>query len=51
MPMCEKCWGDAYTRMRLRGGSQDEHYRELLKEREADPCTPEQQQGKADDAD
>lgn len=38
MSACEKCWADA-------GGSY-ERYLELLKEREANPCTPEQQAGK-----
>lgn len=39
MSACEKCWRDA-------GGSH-ERYLELLKEREANPCTPEQQAGTA----
>ena len=48
MPACEKCWSDAYLRARLRGGSQVDHYHVLLREREATPCTPEQQRGSAD---
>lgn len=36
MSMCEKCWSDA--------GSHSGYMR-LLKEREANPCTPEQQAG------
>ncbi len=43
--MCEKCWSDAYLRMMLRGGSQADHYFALVREREEDPCTPEQQRG------
>lgn len=44
MSQCEKCWGDAYLRwMAEPSKSQAEHYRDLLKERENDPCTPEQQ--------
>lgn len=37
MSVCEKCWRDA-------GGSMD-RYVELLRERAAHPCTPEQQAG------
>lgn len=42
---CEKCWGDAYLRMRMNGRSQAENYRELLEERREVPCTPEQERG------
>lgn len=44
---CEKCWGDAYMRMMLRGGCQAAHYADLIKEREDNQCTPEQQRGDA----
>jgi len=40
MSICEKCWADA--------GGNHELYLELLKEREANPCTPEQQKGHAE---
>jgi hypothetical protein len=42
---CEKCWGDAYLRMLYRGGSQADHYRDLLEERKDNPCTQEEQDG------
>jgi hypothetical protein len=42
---CEKCWADAYIRMRETGRSQGECYRELLEERKDNPCTPEEQAG------
>jgi hypothetical protein len=38
--VCEKCWQDAAERVMLLGGSQVERYRELLKEREENPCPP-----------
>lgn len=47
--ICEKCWGDAYGRMMGNGRSQSDNYHELLKEREANPCTPEQQRGEDDE--
>ena len=31
--MCEKCWGDAYMRTRIRGGNQIEHYKDILLEK------------------
>ena len=42
---CEKCWGDAYTRMWLSGytKTQADCYAELLEERKDNPCTPEEQ--------
>lgn len=43
MSSCEKCWTDSYDRGD--GDSQYERYSVLLKEREANPCTPEQQAG------
>lgn len=45
MSACEKCWGDAYRRMMMLGGSQTEHYYALLEERKDNPCTPEEQKG------
>jgi len=46
MPGCEKCWGDAYLRMKCNPSkSQAEYYRDLLNERKDNPCTPEQQAG------
>ena len=44
---CEKCWGDAYKRMRFEDPSktQSEHYRDLLAERVLNPCTKEEQLG------
>lgn len=44
MACCEKCWADAYMRkLDHPMKSQTEHYQDLLKERESNPCTPEQQ--------
>ena len=45
--MCEKCWGDAYLRYRMRGGFQADHYRDILKERDeaGEVCTPREQAG------
>ena len=46
MAACEKCWRDAYNRMRCNPmKSQAEHYSDLIKEREKNPCTPEEQAG------
>ena len=42
---CEKCWGDAYLRMRLNGRGQADNYRELLEERKDNPCTHDEQDG------
>lgn len=36
MAACETCWGDAFVRSRLLGGTQVEHYRSLLVARSAD---------------
>lgn len=36
MTACETCWGDAYARSRMLGGSQVEHYYALLAERAED---------------
>ena len=45
MSACETCWGDAYARARMLGGSQVEHYYALLAERaddHAEICEPEE---------
>ena len=50
MASCEKCWDDAFLRAREHPfKNQADCYRELLAEREDDPCTPEEQAG--EDAD
>lgn len=46
MASCEKCWADAYTRMRVNADkSQADYYIDLINERKDNPCTPEQQAG------
>lgn len=46
MPMCEKCWGDAYMdTLDDPHMSQGDAYRKLLAERKDHPCTPKQQAG------
>ena len=45
MPMCEKCWADAYRRSFGTPKSQTECYYELLDERKDNPCSKEQQEG------
>ena len=46
MSSCEKCWYDASLRVRSDySKTQSEHYYDLLKEREQNPCTPQQQTG------
>jgi len=46
MPTCEKCWGDAYKRVLADSSkSQTDHYYDLLKEREENPCTVKEQTG------
>jgi len=46
MAACEKCWSDAFVRMMRLGGSQTDHYGQLIKEREGNPCSEvEQQEG------
>ena len=45
MSACEKCWSDAYVRAQLEGGTQVEHYKDLLAERKDTPCSPEDQSG------
>ncbi len=42
---CEKCWSDAGVAAALRGGCRMGHYHRLLKEREDNPCTIEEQCG------
>ena len=41
MSGCEKCWSDAQSSV----GDVAERYHELIAERKATPCTPEQQAG------
>jgi len=44
MPLCKRCWTDADLRVwHDRKKTRTEHYRELLAERKATPCTPAQQ--------
>ena len=43
--VCEKCWADAYMRSRYSGETQSECYFKILKEREDNPCTPQEQAG------
>lgn len=52
MAACEKCWADAWYRMRFVDPfkSQSEHYHEILEERADDPCSPEEQAGQFWDA-
>lgn len=45
MASCEKCWDDSYLIARSDFISQTEAYNILLKERESDPCSPEDQAG------
>ena len=45
MSSCEKCWSDAGREAHLVGGIQVEIYNRLLKEREANPCSPKEQAG------
>lgn len=40
MSACEKCWSDAHTSDDVAA-----RYNELIEERKANPCTPEQQAG------
>lgn len=42
---CEKCWGDAYFLSLCNGKPQGENYHILLKEREDNSCTAEEQAG------
>ena len=45
MSTCEKCWADARLRYLLQGGTVTDHYRELIAERKAKPCTAAEQRG------
>ena len=52
MSACEKCWSDAYHRMLADPSKgQAEHYQDLIRERENDPCTPEEQRGESKESD
>ena len=44
--VCEKCWSDAYSRMKADPSKcQVDHYYDLLKERKDNPCSPKEQSG------
>ena len=46
MACCEKCWNDAFRRLMVYGGTdktQADFYRELIKERADNPCSPDEQ--------
>ena len=43
MPSCEKCWKDAYDP--YSNISQAERYRQLIEERNDNPCSPKEQAG------
>lgn len=44
MAACEKCWSDAYGRMRSDPTkSQTDHYQEILEERKEKPCSKTEQ--------
>ena len=45
MPMCERCWADAFRMAMATGKSQPDCYLELLEERKDNPCSPEDQRG------
>ncbi len=46
MSSCEKCWNDAGKRESAdHSKSKTEHYYDLLKERESNPCSPREQAG------
>lgn len=45
MSSCEKCWGDAYVMSLTTWKDQADCYRELIQERNDNPCTPEEQAG------
>lgn len=49
MAFCQKCWRDATLRAELRGGTVISHYRDLLRERESNPCPPETEEKKDED--
>ena len=50
MPVCEKCWADAWMRARNHPmKSHSEHYHDLLEERKNNPCTEAQQRGEYED--
>lgn len=45
MSVCEKCWKDAYYLSRWNGLSQEENYKNLIRQRNNNPCTPKEQAG------
>ena len=50
MAGCEKCWGDAFGRSRMKGTFQVDEYNKLLKENEG-KCPPEEKAGQFWDED
>ena len=49
MAACEKCWADAYGRMKANPNKgQGEHYYDLLEERKDNPCSLKEQEGSDD---
>lgn len=46
MSACEKCWNDAFVIASMGPLSQVEAHHALLKEREATPCTKEEQEAR-----
>ena len=46
MVSCEECWKDAGIRANFNNSkSKAEHYQDILKERERNPCSPQKQAG------
>lgn len=43
--ICEKCWRDAAARVMHMGGDQAIRYAEIIRERNTNPCTLEEQCG------
>ena len=51
MRACEKCWADAGKRLLSdTSKSKTEHYMDLLKEREDNPCSEAEQKGRKNDS-
>lgn len=50
MSVCEKCWKTAQRRARNdHSKTTSEHYMDILREREDNPCTEAEQKGISDD--
>ena len=45
MPMCEKCWSDAFRKSMSACTDQVDEYRKLLAERQNSPCGPRERAG------